>query len=72
MKTIKKFLEIYIFFLKQKFKRKQKIEILIKFLGYDANEIIEIVNREIYDEIYDNKREIKFNPQNLLIMKKKI
>ena len=37
----------------------------------DANEANESSNREIYDKKYDNNREVEFNPQDLLIMKKK-
>ena len=58
---------------KTKFKGKQAIDIVKKVLGYeDANEVIERVNREIYDEKFNNNnRGIQFNPQDLHVLKKK-
>ena len=61
------------FFSKTKFKGKQEIEIIKKFLNYeDANEVIESINMEIYDKKNDNNREVEFNLKNLLMLIKKI
>ena len=61
------------FFSKTKFKGKQKIEIVKKFLCYeDANEANESSNREIYDMKYDNNnREIEFNSKGFINHEKK-